>query len=212
MKSKVQTKRKTSATPKTAQKSWDKLHARPFEPEGTTEQNSVQNQEIAAPNQAQVDRVARSPNLGNNLAAMPLYASETVDLGGMVQTKPNAEENLKSPQGTINRKVEDQKEQLPLQAKPESSPKIEKEDDKAVQLKPESSQAKKDELQRKLADRQEETLQQKAEVETEAEKDEEVQMQLKEEQSQTLQRKEKAAESEDALNQTKQELVKAQDE
>lgn len=203
MKTRIQAKRKKSAG-KELQKPWAKLQPRPFGAEGEAEESAN-----APLNQAQIDRIAHAPNL----AEMPLYSPEQVAAsnsgGAAIQAKQSAESNLKSPQGTLQRQVEDQKSREDELVQKAAEPVQDDEDKLQMQAAP--VEAEEETLQTQLEEKTEEAVQEKAEVGAEAEKDEEVQAELETEEEETLQRQAEAAEAEEDVVETEQELAIAQD-
>lgn len=208
MKTRVQAKRKKSSTTaaRETQKPWTKLQPRPFGAE--EESNGVDSMTADFSNQAQLDRVARSPSL----VEMPLYAAEQAAPAGngMVQMKENPEDNLKSPRGTVQRQVEDQQKRQEEVAQPE--PELGKEDEK-IQMKAEPAKAEEEKnLQTQLKQKEEQAVQQEVKVGEEAQKDEDVQQQVVDEQEQTLEQQTEAKEAEKAMTQKEVELASTQEE
>jgi hypothetical protein len=201
MRTRIQAKRKTAG--KEPQKPWAKLQPRPFGAEGESDAAT------APLNQAQVDRIAHAPNM----AGMPLYSPEQVaasNLGGAaIQAKQSAESNLKSPQGTLQRQVEDQKAREDELVQKAAEPA--KEDEDMLQMQAAPVEAEEETLQTQLEEKTEEAVQEKAEVGAEVEKDEAVQAELETESEETLQRQAEAAEAEEDVVETEQELAIAQD-
>jgi len=205
MRTRVQARRKKTATAKETQKP-AKLQSRPLGAEHESEDATA----TPPMNQAQLDRIARAPNL----ATMPLYPVEQAaqdTAGAAIQTKTNPEENLKSPEGTVQRQVEDQKareEELAVQPKAEAMP--EEEEMLQTQADPAKAEEEKN-LQTQLEEKEKSAVQEQAKLGAEEKKDEEVQMQLESEQEDTLHRQVEAEEAEKDVVETGLELATTQE-
>ncbi len=198
MRSHLHAKRKSGMTQKSGRRkpTWRKLQPRPFANEGVPP--------IATDlDQAQRDRIAhKDPTLG----AMPIYAPGEMsgNTGASVQAK---ESNLKSPKGTLQRQMEDQREQQ-QQLDVSSAMPTAASTPTGLQRQAEPTQAEEEEtLNAKLDTEEDEAIQKQEELGEAEEKEEEIQAKLEEEKQEKVQRQAETEEVEAEMVQTESELA-----